>query len=83
MLPRSPSLHYIHMSSESENDATIYLVVLNAEEQYSIWPADLAVPAGWRADGTKGDKATCLAHIKTVWTDMTPASLRRTRATSA
>ncbi len=67
------------MSSEPENDPTVYLVVLNAEEQYSIWPAELPVPAGWRADGTRGDKAACLAHVKAVWTDMTPASLRAPR----
>lgn len=54
-----------------------YLVVLNDEEQYSIWPADQALPAGWRAEGMRGDKAACLAHIGRVWTDMRPASLRR------
>lgn len=67
------------MSSEPENDPTIYRVVLNHEEQYSIWPADQAIPAGWRAEGMTGDKPACLAHIKQVWTDMTPASLRRAR----
>lgn len=65
------------MSSESENDPTLYQVVLNHEEQYSIWPVDQPIPAGWRAEGKTGDKAACLAHIKIVWTDMTPASLRR------
>jgi MbtH protein len=64
------------MSTEPETDTTVYLVVLNHEEQYSIWPADRPLPAGWRSDGTKGDKATCLAHIKEVWTDMRPKSLR-------
>ncbi|MFH1058689.1 MAG: MbtH family NRPS accessory protein [Pseudomonadota bacterium] len=54
-----------------------YLVVLNEEEQYSIWPADQALPPGWRAEGMQGDKAACLAHIGRVWTDMRPASLRR------
>jgi MbtH protein len=68
------------MSADSENDPTIYHVVLNDEEQYSIWPADLPVPAGWRKEGKTGPKAECLAHVKTVWTDMTPASLRRGRA---
>lgn len=68
------------MSSEPENDSTIYHVVLNDEEQYSIWPADMPVPAGWRKEGKSGPKTDCLAHIKIVWTDMTPASLRRSRA---
>jgi MbtH protein len=61
---------------ESE-DTTIYKVVLNHEEQYSIWPADRENPAGWRDDGKKGTKAECLAYIKEVWTDMRPLSLRK------
>ena len=64
------------MSTEPETDTTLYHVVLNDEEQYSIWPADRPLPAGWRPDGTKGDKATCLAHVKEVWTDMRPKSVR-------
>jgi MbtH protein len=54
-----------------------YQVVLNDEEQYSIWPLDREPPAGWRTDGVTGDKATCLAHIEAVWTDMRPLSLRQ------
>ena len=61
---------------ESE-DTTIYKVVLNHEEQYSIWPADRENPAGWKDDGKKGTKAECLAYIKEVWTDMRPMSLRK------
>jgi len=61
---------------ESE-DTTIYKVVLNHEEQYSIWPADRENPAGWKDDGKKGTKAECLAYIKEVWTDMRPLSLRK------
>ncbi|MFI5906736.1 MbtH family protein [Dactylosporangium sp. NPDC051541] len=53
-----------------------YVVVLNDEEQYSIWPADDEVPAGWRAEGKRGPKQECLDHIDAVWTDMRPASLR-------
>lgn len=53
-----------------------YQVVVNHEEQYSIWPADRTPPAGWRPDGVTGDKAACLAHIGRVWTDMRPRSLR-------
>jgi MbtH protein len=53
-----------------------FLVVLNDEEQYSIWPADREVPAGWRPDGVVGSKEECLAHIDEVWTDMRPRSLR-------
>ena len=63
--------------SEQQDDTTIYKVVLNDEEQYSIWPADRANPLGWRDGGKSGTKAECLAFIKDVWTDMRPLSLRR------
>lgn len=53
-----------------------YLVVLNHEEQYSIWDADQPLPNGWRAEGQEGSKEQCLEHIKRVWTDMRPLSLR-------
>ncbi|WP_214103970.1 MbtH family protein [Acrocarpospora catenulata] len=53
-----------------------YLVVLNHEEQYSIWAADRPVPDGWRAEGFSGEKEACLAHIEEVWTDMRPLSAR-------
>jgi MbtH protein len=53
-----------------------YLVVLNDEEQYSIWPVGRAIPAGWNAEGTSGTREECLAHIERVWTDIRPRSLR-------
>lgn len=53
-----------------------YHVVVNHEEQYSIWPADRELPAGWRTAGFTGDKEACLAHIEEVWTDMRPLSIR-------
>lgn len=55
----------------------MYVVVRNEEEQYSVWPADHPLPAGWSGQGVTGSRAECLAHIETVWTDMRPASLRR------
>lgn len=58
-------------------DNTIYKVVVNHEEQYSIWPADRENPLGWNDAGKSGLKAECLAHIKEVWTDMRPLSLRK------
>lgn len=54
-----------------------YTVVINHEEQYSIWPVFKPVPSGWQEVGKFGSKAECLAHIKVVWTDLRPASLRR------
>ncbi|GAA2515413.1 hypothetical protein GCM10010435_25310 [Winogradskya consettensis] len=53
-----------------------HAVVVNLEEQYSVWPATRDVPAGWRATGFTGSRAECLAHIDEVWTDMRPLSLR-------
>ncbi len=65
------------MSREEPEDITIYKVVLNHEEQYSIWPADRENPLGWFDAGKTGSKAECLAYIKEVWTDMRPLSLRK------
>ncbi|HZR42280.1 MAG TPA: MbtH family protein [Ktedonobacteraceae bacterium] len=60
-----------------EEDQTIYKVVVNHEEQYSIWPADRENPLGWRDGGHSGLKPECLAYIKEVWTDLRPLSLRK------
>lgn len=54
----------------------LFLVVKNDEDQYSIWPAGRALPAGWADMGFQGEKQACLDHINTVWTDMRPRSLR-------
>lgn len=54
-----------------------FKVVLNHEEQYSIWPAGRENPPGWRDEGKMGMKQECLEHIKEVWTDMRPLSLRK------
>jgi MbtH protein len=62
--------------SEQEDTRT-YLVVVNHEEQYSIWPQEREIPPGWRGDGFVGSKAECLTHIEQVWTDMRPLSLRK------
>jgi MbtH protein len=64
------------MPVEHEEPRALYKVVVNDEEQYSIWPADRETPAGWRDEGKQGSKAECLAHIEEVWTDMRPRSLR-------
>jgi MbtH protein len=61
----------------SELPERLFTVVLNDEEQYSIWPADRDVPAGWRTEGTNGTKDACIEHIERVWVDMRPRSLRR------
>ena len=64
------------MSREEQEDKTIYNVVVNHEEQYSIWPAHRESPLGWSNAGKSGIKEECLAYIKEVWTDMRPKSLR-------
>ncbi len=64
------------MDTENE-DTTVYRVVINHEEQYSIWPVHLEIPAGWSDVGVEGQKAECLSHIEEVWTDMRPLSLRQ------
>jgi MbtH protein len=65
------------MNSEEDKDNVRYKVVVNHEEQYSIWSADREPPLGWREVGITGPKAECLAYIKEVWTDMRPLSLRK------
>jgi len=65
------------MPSDDQEDRTLYKVVVNHEEQYSIWPADRDNPLGWRDVGTSGLKQVCLDYIAAVWTDMRPLSLRK------
>ena len=65
------------MNTEEKEDTLNYKVVLNHEEQYSIWPVDRENPLGWRDAGKSGTKAECLEYIKEVWTDMRPLSLRK------
>jgi len=65
------------MSREDREDTTTYKVVVNHEEQYSIWPADRENALGWSDAGKQGSKAECLDYIKEVWTDMRPLSLRK------
>ncbi|SRX74503.1 MbtH family protein [Aequorivita antarctica] len=64
------------MNWEEEN-TTIYKVVVNHEEQYSIWPAARENPLGWNDAGKTGSKDDCLKYIEEVWTDMRPLSLRK------
>jgi MbtH protein len=68
------------VDTDEKMDNTIYKVVLNHEEQYSLWPAERENPLGWKDGGKVGSKAECLAYIKEVWTDMRPLSLRKKMA---
>jgi MbtH protein len=59
------------------SDDRMFQVVINIEEQYSIWPVDKDIPPGWRSEGMQGSKEDCVAHVDRVWTDMRPLSLRK------
>ena len=63
--------------ASDEEDLTTYKVVVNHEEQYSIWPVDRENPSGWEDRGPSGPRAECLAHINEVWADMRVLSLRK------
>ncbi len=65
------------MAFDEENDLITYKVVVNHEEQYSIWPVDRENPLGWEDRGPSGPKEECLSYISEVWTDMRPLSLRK------
>ena len=62
--------------SDRAEESTLYKVVVNHEEQYSIWPANRSNALGWTDAGKTGSKAECLSYIEQVWTDMRPRSLR-------
>lgn len=63
--------------NQEQNAQTHYAVVVNLEEQYSIWPAGRELPLGWNEAGKQGTKEECLTYIGQVWTDMRPLSLRK------
>ncbi|PTR15843.1 MbtH protein [Nitrosospira sp. Nsp2] len=65
------------MTSCFDREDGTFRVLVNHEEQYSIWPDWKAVPGGWNDVGIRGDKKTCLEYIEKTWTDMRPLSLRR------
>jgi MbtH protein len=65
------------MTPDEFEDTMIYKVVVNHEEQYSIWPAERENALGWQDAGKSGSKQECLDYIEEVWTDMRPLSLRK------
>jgi MbtH protein len=67
----------LNSEQSREQDFTEYKVVVNHEEQYSIWPSHRENPSGWKDAGKSGAKAECLEYIEEVWTDMRPLSLRK------
>lgn len=65
------------MFGEEDDDGRSFRVVVNHEEQYSIWPSERELPLGWRAEGKQGTREECLVHIEAIWTDMRPLSVRK------
>ncbi|MEZ0492086.1 MbtH family protein [Kineococcus sp. TBRC 1896] len=57
-----------------------FLVLVNAEDQHSLWPAFAAVPAGWDTVFGPGSREDALAHVEAHWTDLRPRSLREAMA---
>jgi MbtH protein len=81
---RTPCARYVstrykesHMSLHDDEDTRFYTVLVNDEEQYSLWLKDKPVPAGWRAVGKEGTKDECSQYVDEVWVDMRPLSLRK------
>lgn len=70
------------MSYFDREDGT-FKVLVNHEEQYSLWPDFKAIPGGWTDTGVKGAKQHCLDYIEKTWTDMRPVSLRNFMAAQA
>ncbi|MCP3979039.1 MAG: MbtH family NRPS accessory protein [bacterium] len=60
-----------------EDDDSAAIVVVNHEEQFSLWPINMAIPGGWRAEGFEGSRRECLDYIDRVWRDIRPLSMRR------
>jgi MbtH protein len=63
------------MTNPFEDPDGKYLVLVNDERQYSLWPSFVDVPAGWTIALPENTRQACLAHIEENWTDLRPASL--------
>lgn len=70
------------MNANGPDHDVVYRVVVNHEEQYSIWPVNRDIPPGWKDAGMVGSKSECLSFVGKVWTDMRPLSLRADKKTS-
>jgi MbtH protein len=65
------------MTAEEQDDKRIYIVLVNEEEQYSLWPKDKEIPPGWNFAGMEGTEADCVSYVDATWIDMRPLSLRK------
>ena len=64
------------MSSDQQEAESVYIVLINHEEQYSLWPKHKAIPPGWQDVGMEGTREKCSQYVDEAWTDMRPKSLR-------
>jgi MbtH protein len=71
------------VTDDAAEDTHTYTVLVNDEEQYSLWLTELAIPGGWRSTGQVGSKQECLDYVRRVWTDLRPLSLRKALAAQA
>jgi uncharacterized protein YbdZ (MbtH family) len=63
------------MANPFDNEDGIFLVLVNVENQHSLWPSDIAAPGGWSIAHDADTRAACLDYIEQHWTDLRPASL--------
>jgi MbtH protein len=63
------------MGNPFDDEEARFLVLMNDERQYSMWPAGVPVPAGWDVALSESSHAECAAFVEKTWTDMRPASL--------
>lgn len=69
------------MSSNPFDDENgIFQVLVNDEEQHSLWPTFKEVPQGWRAVFGPAGRQECLDYVDANWTDLRPKSLRDSMA---
>jgi len=71
------------VTDDAAEDTRTFTVLINGEEQYSLWLAELAIPGGWHSTGKVGSKQECLDYVRSVWTDLRPLSLRKALAEQA
>jgi MbtH protein len=57
---------------DDEDGTAVFMVLVNARQQYSLWPADIAIPPGWRETGQRGTKVACAEYLRRAWTDIRP-----------
>ena len=63
------------MTNPFENPDGVYLVLVNDENQHSLWPEFAEVPAGWQVAHGPESRQSCLDYVERTWTDMRPKSL--------